>query len=309
MNEKSKYVVKINAPRIDKLLTELLKDDFDFSRSMVQKIIEQGGVTLNGVIVDSQKMPVFIGDIIEVIVAEPTKTEMVAEKIDFEIIYEDQDILIINKPNDLVVHPGAGNSSGTLVNGLLEAIEDLSSIGGVERPGIVHRLDKQTTGLLIIAKNDKAHREMSAMIANHEVYKEYTGLVWGVISPDKGIIDAPIGRHQNDRKKMMVTNKNSKYAKTNFEVLEKFENADASLIRCNIETGRTHQIRVHFNFIKHPIIGDPVYGRLNDKSTGFGQYLHASKLVFNHPITKQRMEFNAVLPPEFNDKIKELREK
>ncbi|ATZ18674.1 23S rRNA pseudouridine1911/1915/1917 synthase [Williamsoniiplasma somnilux] len=309
MNEKSKFIAEKNSERLDKLLTELFKDNFDFSRSMIQKLIEQNLVTVNGEIAASQKMAIIVGDIIEVTIPEAKKTEITAEKIEFEIIYEDADILVINKPNDLVVHPGAGNRSGTLVNGLLDAIEDLSSIGGVERPGIVHRLDKQTTGLLIVAKNDKSHRVMSEMIANHEVYKEYIALVWGNIEPSKGIIDAPIGRHPNDRKKMVVTSKHSKSAKTNFEVIENFEYSNTALIKCNIETGRTHQIRVHFNFIKHPIVGDPTYGRINDKDTKFGQFLHASKLIFNHPITKERMEFEAPIPDEFNDKIKELRGK
>ncbi|WP_031543122.1 RluA family pseudouridine synthase [Mesoplasma photuris] len=290
--------------RLDKYLSEVLKDEHEFSRAFLQKLIKDGNVLVNDVI-SSQKQLLQLEDVIIVNVPEPESTDIVAEKIDFETLYEDEDILIINKPNNMVVHPGAGNTSGTLVNALLGSMDDLSSIGGVERPGIIHRLDKQTTGLLIVAKNDKAHKEMSRMIADHEVYKEYQALVWGVIKENKGIIDAPIGRHQNDRKKMMVTHKNSKEARTKFEVIERFENA--SLLRVSIETGRTHQIRAHFAFIKFPIMNDPVYGRLTEKTTDFGQMLHAYKLSFKHPITKKEIEIIAPLPSEFNDKIKELR--
>ncbi|AUF83480.1 RluA family pseudouridine synthase [Mesoplasma syrphidae] len=305
MEKQIKIIAKAKSNRLDKYLAEALKEEHDLSRAFIQKLIKDQNIQINGIFAESQKVNIAENDVITITIPAPKSTEVIAEKIDFEIIYQDQDILVINKPNNIVVHPGAGNTSGTLVNGLLEAIDDLSSIGGVERPGIVHRLDRQTTGLLIVAKNDKAHKVMSQMLVDHEVYKEYQALVWGVISENKGIIDAPIGRHQNDRKKMMVTNKNAKHAKTNFEVIERFDNA--SLVRCSIETGRTHQIRVHFNFIKHPIMGDPMYGRLTDKDTNWGQYLHAYKLVFNHPITNERMEFIADLPKEFSDKIKELK--
>ncbi|WP_027063355.1 RluA family pseudouridine synthase [Mesoplasma seiffertii] len=305
MEKQIRIIAKAKSNRLDKYLAEALKEDHDLSRAFIQKLIKDQNIQINGTIAESQKVNIAENDEIIITIPAPKSTDVVAEKIDFEIIYQDQDILVINKPNNIVVHPGAGNTSGTLVNGLLEAIDDLSSIGGVERPGIVHRLDRQTTGLLIVAKNDKAHKALSQMLVDHEVYKEYQALVWGVIPENKGIIDAPIGRHQNDRKKMMVTNKNSKHAKTNFEVIERFDNA--TLVRCSIETGRTHQIRVHFNFIKFPVMGDPMYGRLTDKDTSWGQYLHAYKLVFNHPTTNQRMEFIAELPQEFNDKIKELR--
>ncbi|WP_026389537.1 RluA family pseudouridine synthase [[Acholeplasma] multilocale] len=305
MNKTIKIKATAKSDRLDKFLSEGLKEGHDYSRAFIQKLIKDGHVEINGEVAPSQKVNIFPGDVVIVNIPAPKSTEIVAEKVDFEIIYEDKDILVINKPNNVVVHPGAGNTSGTLVNGLMEAIDDLSSIGGVERPGIVHRLDKQTTGLLIVAKNDVAHRVMSEMIAHHEVYKEYQAIVWGEIKENKGIIDAPIGRHNNDRKKMMVTHKNSKNAKTNFEVIERFDNS--TLIRCSIETGRTHQIRVHFNFIKHPVMNDPVYGRLTDKVTDFGQFLHASKLVFNHPITKEEMTFTAPLPQEMLDRINELR--
>ncbi|AVP49030.1 RluA family pseudouridine synthase [Williamsoniiplasma luminosum] len=297
---------KENHKRLDIFLTEELKDDFDFSRSMVQKIIEKGNVTINQEIVTIAKKTIEPNDIIEIIIPEPEPTEIEPEKLDLKIVYEDQDLLIIDKENNMVVHPGAGNKSGTVVNGLLGQMQNLSSIGGVERPGIVHRLDKQTTGLLIVAKNDKTHRLLTQMLVDHQIYKEYIALVWGEFEENEGVIEAPIGRHENDRKKMSVTHTNSKYAKTSFKVLERFNNA--TLLQLSIETGRTHQIRVHLNFIKHPVINDPVYGRKNEKPTAFGQYLHAAKLMFIHPITKQEININSPLPEEFNVMIKKMGE-
>ncbi|AEM68858.1 RluA family pseudouridine synthase [Mycoplasma putrefaciens] len=290
--------------RLDKLLVELLKDQ-NLSRSYIQKLIKEKNVIVDDQIVDANNFIVKTNSKIIINIADAQVTDIIAQKIDLDIVYQDDDLLVINKQNNIVVHPGAGNFDKTIVNALLGNNIKLSSINGTLRPGIVHRIDKQTTGLLIVAKTDLAHKRLTEMLANHQIYKEYYALVWGVIAENKAVINAPIGRDQYDRKKMAVTSKNSKIAKTNFEVIERFKNA--TLVKCDIETGRTHQIRVHFNFIKHPILNDPVYGRLSESQTAFGQYLHASKLKFQHPITNQTIELIADLPKEFNDKIKELR--
>ncbi|PPE04499.1 23S rRNA pseudouridine 1911/1915/1917 synthase [Entomoplasma ellychniae] len=289
--------------RLDKFLVEQLNKDQEYSRSYIQKLIKDGNILVNGEMQTKSNTNLQVSDKVEINFPEIKKSELKGEKIDLNIVYEDEHLLVINKANNMVVHPGAGNPDGTLVNALLGREEiNLSNIGGVERPGIVHRLDKQTTGLVIVAKNDKTHQELSNQLKDHKIYKEYIALVWGNIEEEKGVIDAPIGRHQNDRKKMMVTNKNSKYAKTNFEVLERFENT--TLVKCWIETGRTHQIRVHFNFIKFPIVNDPIYGRLSDKTDEFGQMLHAYKLQFIHPIKKEMVKLKTELPKEFLDRIK-----
>ncbi|AHI53997.1 ribosomal large subunit pseudouridylate synthase D [Spiroplasma sabaudiense Ar-1343] len=290
--------------RLDKFLFTSCQEEFDFSRSYLQKLITDNLVEVNGE-VKPARYKLKPQDEVKLLIPEIKPSEIKPEKLDIPIIYEDSDIIVVNKPNDMVVHPALGNLSGTLVNGLMHQIKDLSTIGGVQRPGIVHRLDKQTTGLLVVAKTDKAHKNLTEMLKNREIRKEYLGIVQGVILENEGIIDAPIGRHPVDRKKMAVIDKNSKYAKTTFKVLERFEKA--TLISCVIETGRTHQIRVHFNFIKHPIVGDQVYGFLSDKKSSFGQYLHAAKLEFNHPITNKKMFFEVEPPEQFNDKIIELR--
>ncbi|ATZ18072.1 RluA family pseudouridine synthase [Mesoplasma melaleucae] len=297
-----KFKANVEKVRLDKYLVDALAESTEYSRSFIQNLIKNGHVTVNGNIETKQNFNLQ-GEIeIEVTIPEVKPSTINAEKIDLDIIYEDDDILVVNKANNMVVHPGAGNTEGTMVNALLGRDEKfLSSIGGVERPGIVHRIDKQTTGLLIVAKNDKAHQVLTEMLKNHEIYKEYVALVWGEIKEEKGIIDAPIGRHQNDRKKMMVASKNSKYAVTNFDVIKRLD--QTTLVKCAIETGRTHQIRVHFNFIKHPIVNDPAYGKLAEKPTDFGQMLHAYKLEFWHPITKEMVKLKAELPKEFKDKI------
>ncbi|AUM62833.1 RluA family pseudouridine synthase [Spiroplasma monobiae] len=291
--------------RLDKYLTDYLKEEYDFSRSYVQKLIESNDVLVNEESV-TVKYNLLNGDVIKMNIKEPTELEAVAEDIDFEIVYQDKDLLVVNKPNGLVVHPAAGNPSGTLVNGLLFKVKDLSSIGGVLRPGIVHRLDKMTTGLMIVAKNDKAHKRLTEMLANNEIHKEYIALVHGVVEPNAGKINAPIGRHRGDRKKMTTTDVNSKHAITNFSVLERYENH--TKISCVIETGRTHQIRVHMAYIKHPVVGDPLYAFRKDMEEEFGQYLHAYRLVFNHPITNEKIDLISELPKEFNDKINMFKE-
>ncbi|WP_338971326.1 RluA family pseudouridine synthase [Spiroplasma endosymbiont of Panorpa germanica] len=290
--------------RLDKFIFNSCQEEYEFSRSYIQKLINDDLVLVNGE-VKPARFKIKAGDLVEVIIPEAQSSEILPENIDIEIVYQDNDIIVVNKPNDMVVHPAIGNYSQTLVNALMYHIKDLSTIGGVNRPGIVHRLDKQTTGLLVVAKNDKAHKKLTEMLKDKEIHKEYLGIVHGIILENEGIIDAPIGRHPGDRKKMAVTEKNSKYAKTNFKVLERFESH--TLVSCVIETGRTHQIRVHFNFIKHPIYGDQVYGHLSDKKSEYGQYLHAWKLSFLHPITGEKMFFEIDPPEWFNDKINMLR--
>ena len=218
------------------------------------------------------------------------------EKMDLDIVYEDDDVIVINKPNGMVVHPAAGNYSGTLVNGLMYYSKNLSTINGEFRPGIVHRIDAYTTGLLVVAKNDKAHEFLARQLEEKTTHRKYWAIVWGVIQNDTGTIDAPIGRDLNNRKKMAVTAVNSKGAITHFRVLERFKNA--TLIELKLETGRTHQIRVHMDYIGYPVVNDPVYGnrKLIDDT---GQCLHAKELGFIHPRTNQYMEFNSELPECF----------
>ncbi|WP_339020443.1 RluA family pseudouridine synthase [Spiroplasma endosymbiont of Atherix ibis] len=298
--EQLEIKIEHNSGRLDKFLADYLKNDYDFSRSYVQKLIESNDVLVNDQPV-SVKYNLLNGDIIKISLKEPVELLAQAEDIEFDIVYEDKDLLVVNKPNGLVVHPAAGNPNGTLVNGLLFKIKDLSSIGGVLRPGIVHRLDKMTTGLMIVAKNDKSHKKLTEMLANNQIHKEYIALVHGIIEPNAGKINAPIGRHKGDRKKMTITDINSKHAITNFTVLERFENH--TKISCIIETGRTHQIRVHMAYIKHPVVGDWLYAFKEDMKDEFGQYLHSYKLKFNHPITNEKIELISELPKQFNDKI------
>jgi len=301
---KRKIINQENKVRLDKYLTETLKTEFDFSRAYIQKMISDKKVLVNGKVVNAN----FVlkpNDEIELDLTPLEKPEILAEDIPIKILYEDDDLLVVDKPNNMVVHPAIGNYSGTLVNALMHQITNLSTVGGTERPGIVHRLDKQTSGVMLVAKNDRVHKKLSAMFAKNEVKKTYLALVQGVIKEDEAIIDAPVGRHQNDRKKMAVTNKNAKQAKTHFKVLERFKNA--TFVEVDISTGRTHQIRVHFKYISHPIINDPQYGLLREKTTDYGQYLHSYQIEFIHPTLGKQMHFESPIPQEFNDKIKELR--
>nr|VZR97577.1 Ribosomal large subunit pseudouridine synthase D [Mycoplasma feriruminatoris] len=292
--------------RLDKLLTKLLTD-YDYSRSYIQKLIKEECVSVNDQIITNNNFVVKPNSEIIISIKDATLNENISknEDIDLDIIYQDDDLLVINKQNNITVHPSLNNTNNTIVNALLASDVELSSINGELRPGIVHRIDKQTTGLLIVAKNDKTHKLLSEMFKNHQIYKEYLAIVSGVIKPNKGLIDAPIGRSVIDRKKMSVTAKNSKQAITSFEVVERF--LQNTLVRCQIQTGRTHQIRVHFNYINHPVLNDPIYGKKHQDFTDFGQYLHAYKLKFIHPITKKEIELISPLPKEFDDKIKKLR--
>ena len=279
--------------RIDKYLT----DNTDYTRSKIQKMIENGNILVNNKQTkDSYKLKendrITIEEYNEEIDIEP-------ENIPLDIYYEDEDLIVVNKPSGMVVHPAPGNYSKTLVNALMYHTNNLSTINTSIRPGIVHRIDADTSGLLLVAKNDKTHNALAEAIQKKEVVREYIALVEGVIMEDTATIDAPIGRDKNNRKKMAVTSENSKDAITHIRVLDRYK--DSTLIRCKLETGRTHQIRVHLNYIGHPVVNDPVYGykKLIDKD--FGQMLHAEKIGFVHPTTKEYMEFTASLPDRFKE--------
>lgn len=287
--------------RIDLYITNKVNN---MSRNSVQRLISENSVTVNNRAV-KQNYKLKKNDVIKIKTEEPKPLNIEPEDIEINIVYEDKDVAIINKPQGMVVHPAPGNTSGTLVNALLYKLNDLSSINGIIRPGIVHRIDKNTSGLLMIAKNDMAHNCLARQLKEHTVTRIYYSLVEGRIKEDKGKIDAPIGRSQNDRKKMNVTSRNSKKAVTNFEVLERFENY--TLVKLRLETGRTHQIRVHMKYIGFPVVGDNVYGRKNQKFELIGQLLHAKTIGFIHPTTNEYMEFNSELPDYFNKILNDLR--
>lgn len=285
--------------RVDKIITPLGED---WSRTAVQNWIKEGFVTVNGKQVKSN-YKCQSGDVIRITVPEPVPLEVVPEKMDLDIYYEDEDVLVVNKPRGLVVHPAPGHERGTLVNGILYYCKDLSGINGIIRPGIVHRLDKDTTGLLVVAKNDRAHEKLAEQFQMQAVVRKYVALVHGEISESHGTIEAPIGRDPRDRKKMAVTEK-GKPAVTAFRVLERF--SGYTLVECQLETGRTHQIRVHMKFIGHPVAADPQYGpkRTLDLS---GQALHAHTLGFVHPRTGEYVEFTASPPADFMEVLEDLR--
>ncbi len=287
--------------RLDILVTSL---DPGLSRSRVQKLVAGGEVTVNGSAAKSN-YKVREGDRVCVKIPAPEQQEVAAENIPLDIVYEDSDLLVVNKPQGMVVHPAAGNYSGTLVNALLYHCDDLSGINGVIRPGIVHRIDKDTSGLLVVAKNDHAHVSLAGQLKDHSVSRKYLALVHGVVTEPSGIIDAPLGRDPRDRKKMAVITRNSKEAVTRYRVLERFEHY--TLIECQLETGRTHQIRVHMAYLGHPVAGDPVYGPQKNPLGLKGQALHACLLGFRHPVTGEFMEFEADIPPYFQNLISELR--
>jgi len=281
--------------RIDKYITEGLDDDV--SRSQVQLWIADGHVLVNDSPVKAN-YKVSQGDRISLAIPAPSVVEIVPEDIPLDIAFEDRDVIVVNKPRGMVVHPAPGHISGTLVNALMHHCKDLSGINGELRPGIVHRIDKDTTGLIMAAKNDKAHASLAAQLKEHSVNRRYLALVHGNISHDQGTIDAPIGRDPQDRKMYTVTDRNSKHAVTHFTVVERF--GDYSLLELKLETGRTHQIRVHMKYIGHPLVGDPVYG----KSKGIklnGQALHAAVLGFVHPATGKYLEFSAPMPDDMEE--------
>lgn len=289
---------------IDCRIDLYLSDRLDISRSKIVKMIKDGLILVNNNrIKNSYNLKQ--GDVIKVGEYIEEEMNIEPENIPIEIVYEDEDVMVVNKPNGMVVHPAVGNNHGTLVNALLYYSKNLSSINGEFRPGIVHRIDAYTTGLLMVAKNNRAHEILADELSNKKTTRKYVALVWGVIKEDTATIDAPIGRDLNDRKKMAVTSINSKDAVTHLKVLKRFK--DATLIELQLETGRTHQIRVHMNYIGHPVVNDPVYGRrkIIDNT---GQCLHAFQIGFIHPTTKEYMEFKCELPSCFKNILNKFEE-
>lgn len=288
--------------RLDAFISAV--SDPSLSRNAVQLLCEQGLVLCNGVAA-GKSVKVKVGDIVTYSEPEPINLDAFPEDIPIDIIYEDRHLLVVDKPQGMVVHPAAGNTSGTLVNAVLHHCAGrLSSINGVIRPGIVHRIDKDTSGLLVIAKDNATHEGLSTQFAAHSIDRFYFAVVHGRVKEDQGRIERPIGRHPIDRKKMCVTEKNSRYAATNYEVLERF--SQFTLVRCKLETGRTHQIRVHMASIGHPVAGDPVYGPAKRVPLQ-GQCLHAALLGFIHPITAEHLIFESPLPDYFSNFLNKLR--
>lgn len=291
----------LNGVRIDKCVSVLVSD---LTRSRAQQLIESGDVTVNGFkAVKSTK--VMFGDRVSINIPAPVPFEAEAENIPLDIRYEDDYLLVVNKPKDMVVHPAAGNYTGTLVNALLyHCGNSLSGINGVMRPGIVHRIDKDTSGLLIVAKNDFAHQKLAEQIKEHSFRREYQSVIYGKLKESEGTVNAPIGRHPVNRKKMAVTEKNSKVAVTHYEVINEYR--DFSHIRLRLETGRTHQIRVHMAYLGHPVAGDPVYGPKKVITELGGQCLHAGLIGFIHPKTGEYLEIESELPEYFTKFLKKI---
>ena len=288
--------------RADKLLSAVLAD---YSRSFVQNLFSQELVSCKGKTVSKSFKP-RNGDVVEFTVPEPRMLSLEPENIPLDIMYEDSELLVVNKPRGMVVHPAPGNYSGTLVNALLNHCQgNFSGINGIIRPGIVHRIDKDTSGLLLVAKTDSAHVSLSAQIKEHSLAREYRAVIHGHLKQQEGVVDAPIGRSPNDRKKMCVTENNSKHAVTHYTVLEEYR--DFSFLRLRLETGRTHQIRVHMAYLGHPVAGDPVYGPKNGVTSLGGQCLHAGLLGFVHPKSGEFIRVEAPLPDYFTDFIRRIK--
>ena len=291
----------IPGERLDAFLARSVPD---LSRSAAQKLIEEGLVTRNGK-PGKKNDKLNVGDAVSYEIPEPKAVDIAPKEMPLDIVYEDDDLLVINKPKGLVVHPAAGHSDDTLVNGLLYALgDDLSGINGELRPGIVHRIDKDTSGLLAVAKNDLAHTVLASQLKDHSIARTYEAIVCGVIKEDSGTVDAPIGRHPSDRKKMCVTQRNSKPAVTHWEVIRRYRGY--THIRCKLETGRTHQIRVHMAYIGHPILGDTVYGHKKPELGQSSQCLHAGTLCFAHPRDGHPVVVYAELPQYFQDVLEKL---
>jgi 23S rRNA pseudouridine1911/1915/1917 synthase len=307
--------------RIDKVLNELCSD---LSRTRLKNLIEEGYVRLNGAVCDTPSHKIKLGDTLDVEIPPPVAADPEAEDIALDIVYEDSDLLVINKPAGMVVHPGAGNYSGTLVNALLyRNADDLSGIGGVMRPGIVHRLDKETSGLMVAAKNDIAHRGLAEQLETRTLTRIYKALVLGVPFPHKGTVNLPLGRNPTSRVKMAIRRQGGKDAKTHYMVEKKF-GEEFALVECKLETGRTHQIRVHMESLKHPLVGDPLYGPQNSalraalKRGGWGettaeavlsfprQALHAQSMAFIHPVSGEELSFTSPLPSDLTKLLKSL---
>ena len=288
-----------NGLRFDKLCVEILPD---LSRTRIQNLIANGFITINDLEVKANTK-VRTNDIISAEWPEDEELKVEAEEMNFDVLYEDKDLIVINKPKGMVVHPGAGNPNHTLVNGLLAHCKDLSGINGVLRPGIVHRIDKDTSGCLVVAKNDLAHQNLSEQLAKRTLKRTYIALVHGVIQHNVGTIEAPIGRDKSDRQKMTVTSMNARPALTHFKVMKRYE--AYTLVECQLDTGRTHQIRVHFQYINFPIVGDPKYSIKKTLETQ-GQCLHAQRIEFIHPRTQEVMQFEAEMPEVFKQVLEEL---
>lgn len=294
----------LSSDRIDKIITNYFKINiFNFSRTKIQKLIKQKKVQVNNNIIKSNYF-CKIGDKIIIKFSISRINKLKPLKKSLKILYEDNYLMIINKPNNLVVHPAPGHKNDTLVNILLTKGNQWSTVNGYIRPGIVHRIDKQTTGILILAKNNIIHNKLQQQIKTKKLKRYYLAIVHGKIIENKIKIDAPIGRDYNNRKKMTVTEKNSKKAITNIIVIKRFN--DYTYIECELESGRTHQIRVHLKYINYPIVGDPLYGLISEKKENFGQYLHAYQLKFIHPITKKYLKITASLPNDFKQKLIKL---
>ena len=293
----SNYVITDQTGRIDKVLTSL---EPEITRSQLKNLINDGHVTVNGQAV-KPKYKVQAGDKISLVKPEPQSLELTPENIPLDIVYEDDDVIVVNKPQGMVVHPAPGHPNHTLVNALLYH-SPLSTINGTFRPGIVHRIDKDTSGLLMVAKNDLAHQSLAEQLRNKTNKREYLALVYGQIKEDEGTIDAPLGRNPQDRKKQAVV-KGGRHAVTHFKVMKRYDNF--TLVKCILETGRTHQIRVHMKYIGHPLVGDPLYGprKVIGKN---GQFLHAALLGFKHPRTGKEMVFKAPLPENFQKMLDKL---
>lgn len=294
------YVSEEDNERLDHYLAMELDE---MSRTYVQKLIKDGNVTVDGKLRKASYI-VKEGESILALVPEAEPLKIKAEKLTIEIVYQDESLAVINKAQGMVVHPAPGNYEGTLVNGLLYHLDNLSSINGVIRPGIVHRLDKDTSGLLVVAKTDTAHRALSNELKDHRIVREYTALLHGRLKEEKGTIDAPIGRDPSNRKKMAVLHKNSKTAITHFQVLRYYDKY--TLVRVRLETGRTHQIRVHFSSIGHPIVGDPVYSNGKNEFGITVQLLHAGRIELTHPISGAKLEFEVSRPSLFKEILSKL---
>ena len=289
--------------RLDKALVEFMSEK---SRSYFQKLILEGYVLLNGQVILKGNIKTIPNDVITFSLFEEKELAVIAENIPLEIVYEDADLAIVNKPVGMVVHPAKGHISGTLVNALLFHLQDLSAINGIKRPGIVHRIDKDTSGLLIVAKNDSAHTFLAEQLKDKTLYREYIALTHGVMQDSQLIVDAPIGRSPIDRKKMAII-ENGKPARTHITVTEHYEKY--TLIKCRLETGRTHQIRVHLKYLGHSLVGDLLYTAKNNEFNLNGQFLHAHKIGFIHPTTKKEMQFTVPLPQQFIDILDKLNSK
>lgn len=297
--------MKITVTEANERLDKFLANNTEYSRNLITKMLDKDLISINGKL-EKASYKVRENDCIELPDNYSEEPDVEATEMKLDIVYEDNDIIVINKPSGLVVHPGSGNYDNTLVNGLMYYTKNLSDLNGDERPGIVHRIDKDTSGLIIIAKNNKSHEILSEYFQNHQdIKREYIALLVGEFPHETATIDAPIGRDTTDRKKMTVTDKNSKNAVTNLKVLKRYKGY--TLVSLILETGRTHQIRVHMKYIGYPVYNDPVY--TNKKCSEFGQFLHSYKMELLHPITKEKLEFTAPLPKEFTDFLDTLEEK